>query len=363
MGCLRRRRQSFLPSRFPARAGKVRLGHLGQRLGRPPFCRGRSGRPGPRLRASLCEKPFLWRVCVRLGMGQRLAEGRPALLPEAAMRHSLHSGHRPAPSGPAGVTRPGAGRGSGRRPWSKWRKTPGSPPFTSPSPPKSRPEPWRRAAGCSAWASSTIGPITAMPTSTISWRRCRHASARPSARNASGPTVSTCGYTPSVGAISRPRIGTPSTGSISATVEKKWAHAYLTRDFFACLASTMADRVVLVMAEQDGHWVAGALNLVGKDALYGRNWGAVGDFRFLHFEMCYYRAIDFAIERAPRPCRSRSAGRTQGQPRLSAGADVERPLDPRPRVAPRRRRFPRRRTAGGGRRHPGHRPKAGPVSL
>ena len=81
-----------------------------------------------------------------------------------------------------------------------------------------------------------------------------------------------------------------------STVEKKWAHAYLTRDFFDRLGAMMAERVVLMMAEQDGQWVAGALNMIGGDTLYGRNWGAEGEFPFLHFELCYYRAMDFAIE-------------------------------------------------------------------
>src|SRR3546814_20559255 len=57
----------------------------------------------------------------------------------------------------------------------------------------------------------------------------------------------------------------------------------------------MADKVVLVMAERDGRPIAGALNFRGGDALYGRNWGCAGDYRFLHFECCYYRAIDYAI--------------------------------------------------------------------
>jgi predicted N-acyltransferase len=81
------------------------------------------------------------------------------------------------------------------------------------------------------------------------------------------------------------------------TTEKKWGQSYLTRDFFHRITGPLAERVMLVMAEQDGHWVAGALNFIGDDALFGRNWGSIGDFRFLHFEMCYYRAIDFAIER------------------------------------------------------------------
>lgn len=79
------------------------------------------------------------------------------------------------------------------------------------------------------------------------------------------------------------------------TVERKWAHAYLTRAFFHRLGEAMADKVVLVWATRDGEPVAGALNLLGGDTLYGRLWGAAEDYKFLHFEACYYRAIDFAI--------------------------------------------------------------------
>ncbi len=99
------------------------------------------------------------------------------------------------------------------------------------------------------------------------------------------------------------------------TIEKKWAHAYLTRDFFSRLGATMADNVVLIMAEKDGRWVAGALNLRSADALYGRNWGAEGDFRFLHFEMCYYRAIDYAIAHGL----SRVEAGAQGEHKISRG--------------------------------------------
>ena len=79
------------------------------------------------------------------------------------------------------------------------------------------------------------------------------------------------------------------------TSERKWGPAYLTRDFFARLGRTMAESVVLVMAEADGAYVGGALNLLGGGVLYGRYWGCVKDYRFLHFEACYYQAIDFAI--------------------------------------------------------------------
>lgn len=82
-----------------------------------------------------------------------------------------------------------------------------------------------------------------------------------------------------------------------ATTDKKWGRsAYLTPRFWPLLGERLGDRVVLMVAEQDGEPVAGALNLMGQEALYGRNWGAVVDAPFLHFELCYYRAIDFAIE-------------------------------------------------------------------
>lgn len=77
---------------------------------------------------------------------------------------------------------------------------------------------------------------------------------------------------------------------------RKWGRPYLTRAFFEILGATMADRVVLVFAEADGKPVGGALNLRGEDALFGRNWGCLESHAFLHFEACYYRAIDYAIE-------------------------------------------------------------------
>ena len=81
----------------------------------------------------------------------------------------------------------------------------------------------------------------------------------------------------------------------TSTVDRKWGSAYLTRDFFSLLGERLGERVVLMLAEHDGVPVAGALNLAGAEALYGRNWGCRGDWPFLHFELCYYRAIDWAI--------------------------------------------------------------------
>jgi len=80
-----------------------------------------------------------------------------------------------------------------------------------------------------------------------------------------------------------------------STVDRKWGGAYLTRKFFDLLGARLGDKVVLMMAERDGKPIAGALNLRSKNALYGRNWGSVEDVPFLHFELCYYQAIDYAI--------------------------------------------------------------------
>ncbi len=80
-----------------------------------------------------------------------------------------------------------------------------------------------------------------------------------------------------------------------ATADRKWGQPYLTREFFHLLGERLTDRVVLMLADYQGEPVAGALNLKSGDTLYGRNWGALGRFRFLHFETCYYQAIDYAI--------------------------------------------------------------------
>ena len=81
------------------------------------------------------------------------------------------------------------------------------------------------------------------------------------------------------------------------TVDKKWSNAYLTRAFFRKLGAELSDRVVLIAAFRGGHMVGGALNLLGSDTLYGRNWGAERRYRMLYFEACFYRAIEYAIER------------------------------------------------------------------
>ncbi|QIG51305.1 N-acetyltransferase [Nordella sp. HKS 07] len=81
------------------------------------------------------------------------------------------------------------------------------------------------------------------------------------------------------------------------TGSRKWGRPYLTRRFFSLIGESMADRILLVFARRAGRIIAGALNFIGSDALYGRNWGAVEHHANLHFEACYYQAIDFAIAR------------------------------------------------------------------
>jgi uncharacterized protein len=81
------------------------------------------------------------------------------------------------------------------------------------------------------------------------------------------------------------------------TSDRKWGSAYLTRRFFSMIGERMPDNVVLFMARRGGKYIAGAFNILGQDTIYGRNWGAHREYRFLHFECCYYRAIEFAIER------------------------------------------------------------------
>ncbi len=78
------------------------------------------------------------------------------------------------------------------------------------------------------------------------------------------------------------------------TGSRKWGRPYLTRAFFSLLGERMADRVVLAMARKGGRYVAGALNFLGDDCLYGRQWGCIEDIPFLHFELCYHQAIDIA---------------------------------------------------------------------
>jgi uncharacterized protein len=99
------------------------------------------------------------------------------------------------------------------------------------------------------------------------------------------------------------------------TGSRKWGRPYLTRSFFSLIGQSMAKDVLLVMAKRQGRWIAGAINFIGSDALFGRNWGAIEHHPFLHFEVCYYQAIDFAIERG---LKTVEAG-AQGEHKIARG--------------------------------------------
>lgn len=99
------------------------------------------------------------------------------------------------------------------------------------------------------------------------------------------------------------------------TGSRKWGSPYLSREFFSLIGERMAQETLLVMARRNGRLIAGALNFIGGEALYGRNWGAVEHHPFLHFECCYYQAIEFAIARGL----ARVEAGAQGEHKLARG--------------------------------------------
>ncbi len=99
------------------------------------------------------------------------------------------------------------------------------------------------------------------------------------------------------------------------TGSRKWGRPYLTRRFFSEIGRTMADQTLLILAKREGRAIAGAINFMGHDALYGRNWGCIEDHPCLHFEVCYYQAIEFAIENGI----ARVEAGAQGEHKLARG--------------------------------------------
>ena len=99
------------------------------------------------------------------------------------------------------------------------------------------------------------------------------------------------------------------------TGARKWGTPYLTRQFFSMIGATMSDDLLLIMCKRDGRYVAGAINFIGGNCLFGRNWGCIEHHPYLHFEVCYYQAIEFAIERGL----TRVEAGAQGQHKLARG--------------------------------------------
>ena len=85
------------------------------------------------------------------------------------------------------------------------------------------------------------------------------------------------------------------------TGSRKWGRPYLTREFYSLIGEKMADRILLVMAKRNGKYIAGAINFIGAHTLFGRHWGAINASPVLHFEVCYYQAIEYAISAETRP--------------------------------------------------------------
>ena len=103
--------------------------------------------------------------------------------------------------------------------------------------------------------------------------------------------------------------------SLQVGGDRKWGRPYLNRKFFRLLGERMGDDCLLVVAERDGRPIAGALNMIGGDCLYGRYWGASGDFHSLHFEACYYQGIEYCIRNGLQ----RFEPGTQGEHKLARG--------------------------------------------
>jgi uncharacterized protein len=99
------------------------------------------------------------------------------------------------------------------------------------------------------------------------------------------------------------------------TGSRKWGHPYLTRPFYSMVGEAMRDRILLVMAKRSGRWIAGAINFIGSSTLFGRHWGAVEQHPFLHFEVCYYQAIQYAITHKL----ARVEAGAQGQHKIARG--------------------------------------------
>ena len=176
-------------------------------------------------------------------------------------------------------------------------------------------------AFCCATTSSSTGSTRLMAPSTIFWQRSPRANARRSGASAAKRwrTASSIEWVDGAG---------HHRGALGRLL--RLLHGYRLAQmgpalsqpqFFSLVGERMAERILLVMAKRAGRPIAGALNFIGDARLYGRNWGCIEDHPFLHFEVCYYQAIEFAIARGLAVRRGRRAGRTQARARLPPGHD------------------------------------------
>ena len=265
------------------------------------------------------------------------------LLPETAGRGPVQPGAGPPAAAPSRRRRSdrGVAMRSNRRA-SRWT----CPRSMSPSAPRMNGRGWARPAGCSASACSSIGRTQGYANfedflGALSSRKRKVLRRERRDANAAGLTFHALS-----GAEITEAHWDAFYGFYRSTVDRKWGWAYLTRRFFSLLAQRLGDKVVLMFAENGGKPVAGALNLAGDEALYGRNWGCRGDWPFLHFELCYYRAIDWAIAHGLKRVEAGAQGRHKIQRGYLPQADLFGTLDRAYRAAPGGGEFPGGRAAG-----------------
>ena len=132
----------------------------------------------------------------------------------------------------------------------------------------------------------------------------------------------------------------------ASTYDRKWGYPSLTPGFFREVGQTLGDSVMLVLGRRDGRYIAGAHLFRSDDALFGRNWGCTEYHAALHFEMCYYRPIEYCIQHGLKRFEAGAGGRAQDQPRLSAGPHRVRSLDRRSAISRRHCGFPGARAPG-----------------
>ena len=333
------RRRSVSRARLPGGAGGV--GAASARA--PAACRawcsratgGRAGGRGP----ALPQDQQLRRVHLRLGLGERRApRGRP-LLPEAGRGDPVHAGDRPAPARairacptptPAAVTAAllrGVRRGRRRRA----RLVDPLPVLHRGREGRAR----RRTSTCRACRCSftgTTAPSARSRASTTSWRRSGRATASRCARSGRPRRRTGSPSAPRRAPSWRRATGAALHAFYLANIARHGGIAYLNERFFEVARATLAHRLVATLAYRGAEPVAGTINFEKGAHLYGRYWGCLDDFQMLHFELCYYRLIERAIERRYTLFEAGRAGRAQAEARPRAGVHAQRALDPRPRA-------------------------------
>ena len=309
--------------------------------------------------AALPQDQQLRRVHLRLGLGQRRHARRAALLPQAGRRHAVHAGDRAAAAAAGGARRR---RGRRRRPrccagCARWPTTSAPRRCTCCSAPSRRSSCWRRhgyaprLSACSSTGTTAPAALRDFDDYLATFRRATASRCARSARRRPGTG---CGFRTATG----PELDAADWAALRAfylaNIERHGGIAYLTDAFFDVArddAGAAGGRDAgLSRATKP---VAGTLNFEKGAHLYGRYWGCLDDLQMLHFELCYYRLIERAIERALHAVRGRRAGRAQAEARPGAGVHPQRALDP-PRGAGRRRA--RLRPVRGGRRRRARRP-------